>query len=311
MNERLEENALRFDGGASVASGTGEAETLERLEGAVPNETSETPRAPRGKRQSERARTVGVFNGFNVWGVLGVLLAGLAIAALWTAIQGGREAWRRANCAVKLKMIAVAMRAYCDANGVLPPAYTVDEAGRPLHSWRVLILPYLESSPLYREIRLDEPWDSEHNSRFHSLPVSPFACPSRVAALPNWAPITETTYSVVVGNETAFPGAGKQRKREDFTDGFSKTLCVVERKTPVCWMEPTQELTLETFAAELANEHKGRKSGEGGALAATFDLAVRFVPASTDATTLKGAATVAGGEKKVEFEQIEPRFAAD
>ena len=311
MNERLEENALRFDGGASVASGTGEAETLERLEGAVPNETSETPRAPRGKRQSGRARTVGVFNGFSVRGVLGVLLTALAVAGLWAAIQGGREAWRRADCAVKLKMIAVAMQTYCYANGVLPPAYTVDEAGRPLHSWRVLILPYLESSPLYREIRLDEPWDSEWNSRFHSLPVSPFACPSRVAALPDGAPVAETTYSVVVGNETAFPGVGKWRKWEDFADGLAKTLCVVERKTPVCWMDPTQELTLETFAAELANEHKGRKSGEGGALAATFDLAVRFVPASADATTLKGAATVAGGEKVGEFERLEPTFAAN
>ncbi|MBQ2850751.1 MAG: DUF1559 domain-containing protein [Thermoguttaceae bacterium] len=276
MNERSKENAFPLDGGANGAND------------------------PNGAKRAVSRR-----------GVLGVLLTTLAVAALWAAIQGGREAWRRANCAVKLKMIAVAMQAYCDANGVLPPAYTVDEAGRPLHSWRVLILPHLESSPLYREIRLDEPWDSEWNSRFHSLPVSPFACPSRVAALPNGAPITETTYSVVVGNETAFPGVGKWRKWEDFADGLAQTLCVVERKTPVCWMDPTQELTLETFAAELANEHKGRKSGEGGALAATFDLAVRFVPASTDAATLKGAATVAGGEKKVEFEQIEPRFAAD
>ncbi len=76
-------------------------------------------------------------------------------------------------------------------------------------------------------------------------------------------------------------------------------------------MDPTQELTLETFAAERANEHKGRKSGESGALAATFDGAVRFVPTSTDAPTLKGAATVAGGEKVGEFERLEPTFAAN
>ena len=240
-----------------------------------------------------------------VGGVLGVLLAGLAVAGLWAAIQGGREAWRRANCAVNLKNIEVAIFAYNAANGVLPPAYTVDEAGRPLHSWRVLILPYLENSTLYREIRLDEPWDSEWNSQFHSLPVSPFACPSRVAALPDGTPIAETTYSVVVGDETAFPGAGNWRKWEDFADGLSETLAVVERKTPVCWMDPTRELTLETLAAELANEHKGRKSGEGGALAATFDAAVRFIPASTDAATLKGAATVAGGENVGEFERVE------
>ncbi len=200
MNERSEENALSLDGGADEAE-----------------------------------RASGVFSVFNVGGVLGVLLTALAVAGLWAAVQAGREAWRRTGCAVKLQAIAVALQAYCDANGVLPPAYTVDEAGRPLHSWRVLILPYLESSSLYREIRLDEPWDSEWNSRFHSLPVAPFACPSSgVATGADGGAVAETTYSVVVGEETAFPGAGKQRKWEDFADGLSRTLAVVERKTPVC-----------------------------------------------------------------------------
>ena len=248
-------------------------------------------RSEENGRGANRAKTA-----VGVWGVLGVLLAGLAVAGLWAAIQGGREAWRRANCAVKLQAIAVAMQAYCYENGVLPPAYTVDEAGRPLHSWRVLILPHLESSPLYREIRLDEPWDSEWNSRFHSLPVSPFACPSRVAALPNGAPVAETTYSVVVGDETAFPGAGNWRKREDFTDGLSETLAVVERKMPVCWMDPTQELTLETLAAEVGSEHSA------GFYAAFFDGSVRFLPSTTDAATLNAWATVAGDEEVGEFE---------
>lgn len=284
MENRLEENALG-DGGASVAAKNSA-------------ENSTTRKRPRG-------RTVGA------WGVLGVLLTAVAVAALCSAIQGAREAWRRTGCAVNLKNIWAAMFAYNAANGVLPPAYTVDEAGRPLHSWRVLILPYLENSTLYREIRLDEPWDSEWNSQFHRLPVSPFACPSRVAALPDGTPIAETTYSVVVGDETAFPDAGNWRKWEDFADGLSETLCVVERKTPVCWMDPTQELTLETFAAELANEHKGGKGGEGGAFAATFDGAVRFVPVSTDAATLKGAATVAGGEKVGEFERVKTTFASN
>ncbi|MBQ8364106.1 MAG: DUF1559 domain-containing protein [Thermoguttaceae bacterium] len=265
MNERSKENAFPLDDGANGAK-----------------------------------RAVGV------GGVLGVLLTGLAVAGLWAAVQTGREAWRRTDCAVKLKMIAVAMQTYCYANGVLPPAYTVDETGRPLHSWRVLILPYLESSPLYREIRLDEPWDSKWNSQFHRLPVSPFACPSSdVATGADGGAVAETTYSVVVGDETAFPDAGKWRKWKDFADGLSRTLAVVERKTPVCWMDPTRELTLETLAAEVGSGHKS------GFYAAFFDGSVRFLPATTDAATLKGAATVAGGEKVGEFERLEPTFAAN
>ncbi|MBQ8364107.1 MAG: hypothetical protein IJX36_09305, partial [Thermoguttaceae bacterium] len=70
---------------------------------------------------------------------------------------------------------------------------------------------------------------------------------------------------------------------------------VVERKTPVCWMDPTRELTLETLAAEVGSGHKA------GFNAAFFDGCVRFLSATTDAATLKGAATAAGGEETSEF----------
>lgn len=232
------------------------------------------------------------------WFLLGT--AALLGAAILLGATAGfllrlREATRNERCENNLRRIYQAFAEYAEANGTYPPAFTVDAEGRKLHSWRVLLLPYLDEEALFAQIRLDEPWDSEWNSRFHSLPVSPFACPSRVAALPNGAPIAETTYSVVVGNETAFPGAGKWRKWEDFADGLAKTLCVVERKTPVCWMNPTQELTLETLAAEVGSGHKA------GFNAAFFDGCVRFLPSTTDAATLNAWATVAGGEETPEF----------
>ena len=62
-----------------------------------------------------------------------------------------------------LKQIGLAMHNYHDARGRLPAAYTVDKDGKPLLSWRVLILPYTEEAALYKEFHLDEPWDSEHN----------------------------------------------------------------------------------------------------------------------------------------------------
>jgi hypothetical protein len=45
----------------------------------------------------------------------------------------------------------------------LPPAVLYSKDGRPLHSWRVLLLPFLEEEALFREFKLDEPWDSPHN----------------------------------------------------------------------------------------------------------------------------------------------------
>jgi Protein of unknown function (DUF1559) len=70
-----------------------------------------------------------------------------------------------------LKMVALAIFKYYDRHGTLPPSYSVDKAGKPLLSWRVLILPYLEQQAVYRQFHLDEPWDSPHNIKL--LPLMP------------------------------------------------------------------------------------------------------------------------------------------
>src|SRR5262245_6205217 len=74
-----------------------------------------------------------------VVGIIAVL-----IAFLLPSIRSGGEAARRAQCTNNLKQIALALYNYEQEHKVLPPAYTVDATGRPLHSWRTLILPYLE-----------------------------------------------------------------------------------------------------------------------------------------------------------------------
>ena len=260
---------------------------------------------PQKKKQSGCAVVGGVCCVLFIFVALGFRFVGLETARrALLASDWGRlvllesERGRRTICANNLEKVALGVQIYGDLNEVLPPAFTVDAEGRPLHSWRVLILPYLgeEAAALYEQIRLDEPWDSEWNARFHSRAPSVFVCPSSdVATGADGGAVAETTYSVVVGDETAFPGAGKERKWEDFADGLSQTLCVVERKTPVCWMDPTRELTLETLAAEVGSGHKA------GFNAAFFDGCVRFLSATTDAATLKGAATAAGGEETSEF----------
>ena len=270
--------------------------------GEAPEDADSTPQK---KKRSGCAVVGGVCCVLLICVALGFRFVGLETArrALLASDWGRRvllesERGRRTICANNLEKVALAVQIYGDFNEVLPPAFTVDAEGRPLHSWRVLILPYLgeEAAALYEQIRLDEPWDSDWNARFHSRAPDVFVCPSLgVATEADGAPVAETTYSVVVGDETAFPGAGKERKWEDFADGLSKTLCVVERKTPVCWMEPTSELTLETLAAEVGSGHKA------GFNAAFFDGCVRFLPSTTDAATLNAWATAAGGEETPEF----------
>src|SRR5262245_59728137 len=64
-----------------------------------------------------------------------------------------------------LKMVRLAMHNFHDAMGRFPAATAYAKNGKPLLSWRVAILPYIEEDALYRQFKLDEPWDSPHNKK--------------------------------------------------------------------------------------------------------------------------------------------------
>ncbi|MBV9126015.1 MAG: DUF1559 domain-containing protein, partial [Planctomycetes bacterium] len=64
-----------------------------------------------------------------------------------------------------LKQIALAFHSMNDTYNFMPPAAICGKDGRPLLSWRVAILPYIEQQNLYNQFRLDEPWDSPTNKK--------------------------------------------------------------------------------------------------------------------------------------------------
>ncbi|GHT14216.1 hypothetical protein FACS1894170_11020 [Planctomycetales bacterium] len=127
-------------------------------------------------------------------GILGlIVMIGVQLALLLPAVSAARGAAMRMQCANHEKQIMLAIHNYHDVYNGLPPLYTVDDDGKPLHSWRVLILPFIEHSDLYEKIHLDEPWDSEYNKQFHDQVISVYRCPSR--------PLTPgtCTYSAIAG----------------------------------------------------------------------------------------------------------------
>src|SRR4051794_6845264 len=81
----------------------------------------------------------------------GVIIVGLLAALLLPNYRGGapRHAARRMQCSNHLKQIGLALQNYHDDYGTLPPAYIADSTGKPIHSWRVLLLPYIEQKLLY------------------------------------------------------------------------------------------------------------------------------------------------------------------
>ncbi|MBQ9454423.1 MAG: DUF1559 domain-containing protein, partial [Thermoguttaceae bacterium] len=161
--------------------------------------------------------------------------AGMLVGLLLPAVQQARQAARSMQTMNNYKEIGLAMLNHEATFRGLPTAYTVDEEGKPLHSWRVLILPYVGGLDLYEKIRLDEPWDSEWNRQFHDQ------CPKVYQSVFNPSK-TDAVVGVVVGQGTMFPPVTEKGKKgiglEKVTDGLSNTIMLVPCK-PVCWMDPT------------------------------------------------------------------------
>ena len=182
---------------------------------------------------------------------LGLLVCG-GVALLLPAVQQAREAARRSSCKNNLKQIALALHNYHEIHGTFPPAYIADKNGKPMHSWRVLILPYLEQQPLFDRYRFDEPWDGPNNRQLAAMMPDVFRCPSA----PDGSP--KTHYVVVVGPKTVFPGAESIRFRQ-IKDGTSSTILTVESpEKAVHWMKPE-----DISPAEFLRQMESAK-GDGG-----------------------------------------------
>src|SRR5690242_17032670 len=115
---------------------------------------------PAAARESKRKTSV-LLIVIAVIGGLFLLLCctGVPFALILPAVQQAREAARRSQCKNNLKQIGLALHNYHETYGGLPPAFVADDQGRPMHSWRVLILPFLGEQALYNEYNLSEPWD--------------------------------------------------------------------------------------------------------------------------------------------------------
>ncbi len=202
----------------------------------------------------------------------GIVLGALMMIVTVLAALGAEsvEPSRRAVCANNLKQIALAMQNYHEANGAYPPAAKYDANGKPLLSWRVLILPYVEQQGLYEQFHLDEPWDSPHNKPLADRMPSVFRCPSE--RLPS---ASLTTYLVVVDPRSMFTGEASGVSISNVGDGSAATLLVVEAASSVPWSKP-EDLSLAPSDRPLGVGSKH----PGGLNASMADGSVRFIRTS-------------------------------
>ena len=172
---------------------------------------------------------------------------------LLPAVQSAREAARRMTCTNNLKQIGLALHNYYQTYKCFPPAYIANKNGKPMHSWRVLILPFLECNSLYKQYDFNEPWDGPNNRKLMAFRPRLYTCPCDDSAL---APDgTTTSYLAVVGANAAWH-RDKVSSIADFTlhEQAANTIMLIETaNSGIQWTEP-RDLDLDHLASAAGRD---------------------------------------------------------
>lgn len=181
--------------------------------------------------------------------------------------RSAREVTRHYVCSANLQKLALAMHEFHDRKGTFPLPAITDQAGRPLLSWRVAILPHLGPSgvALYKQFHLTEPWDSPHNRQLLDKMPAIYACPDEPRSNPRM-----TNYLVTVGPGTLFDG--RPKRIADVTAGTSNTVMITESNQGVPWTAPQDIIADSTAGGPQAGSRHA--DGHHHAMA---DGSVRFV----------------------------------
>jgi hypothetical protein len=209
------------------------------------------------------------------------------VALLKPLIGGVGASAARQESLKQLTQIGIALHSYHDDHKTFPPADVYDKQGRPLLSWRVAVLPYLGENALYRQFKLDEPWDSPHNKKLLAKMPQIYLSP-----LSRKGDEGKTVYLAPVGKDTAFPGR-QALSIKDFTDGTSNTILIVEAtdERAIPWTKP------EELPYDAKDPVAGLMSKNRDWFPAVFaDGAARVIPLEIGLDNIRAMFTRNGGE---------------
>ncbi len=221
---------------------------------------------------------------------IALLVSALAILPLSTRDSSGQSdkatgnsssaAEELVNNRNRMKAISLAILNHESARGHLPAGANYDKQGKPLLSWRVHILPFLEdegSLSLYKQFHLDEPWDSPHNRALIKKMPDAFASDAQIASK------GMTSFLAVFGDGTIFPPKRGLRLHE-IIDGTSNTISFVKANgaSATVWTRPDD---LSFADKKLLSKVVGAQTE--GFLAAFVDGSNSLLSGSTDDETLR------------------------
>ena len=257
-----------------------------------------TPFAPQAAASQRSGGAAGVLAVFGIVLLAGVCLAGLIAALIVPVYHSAQTATQQSATNANLQVIGAALFAYHGDFGHFPPAYLADDQGQPMHSWRVLLLPYLGHQALYDAYNFSEPWNGPNNSLLQTQMPPVYYSGNPLATTATGSSVT-TRYAVISG-----PGAAFDSKltftTTDMTDGLPSTILVAEAATPVHWMAPADiDYSTMGFVVNGPLPPNGNGIGSdtaGGAFVLTGDGQVHFLPADLFEDTVKALVTRAGKE---------------
>jgi type II secretory pathway pseudopilin PulG len=243
----------------------------------------ESPKNLQASRIARKGNSFSLLTMLVVVGMVVVLTALMLPSIRWAPDSRGRT-----KCMNNLKNITLALISYTERHNAFPPAYTVDANGNRLHSWRTLILPYLDQQALYESIDLSKPWNDPANAKAFGKELDVYSC--RAAKLSHGL----TTYLGNAAADGCFTGE-RPRPVSEKTYPHHNTVLVVEVASShaVHWMAPE-----DADESILLNFGSGNKSAHIGVVGAGFvDGTVRILSVDLDSHVRRTLISASGSDE--------------
>ncbi|MFO7908010.1 MAG: DUF1559 domain-containing protein [Pirellulaceae bacterium] len=234
-------------------------------------------------------------------------LLAIVVVLIGPAVHWLRQANQRMECGSNLRQIGIALGNYHDVHGSFPPAIIYADDGTALHSWRLLLAPFVICNPVY-DAYMDarhEPWNSPRHkflidetpdewgqptgTRLYDAEYFCYRCPS--------APDSQgrmcTNYVMLIDDRPGQPNAaptwpGSEPPKRDPP---SRIIVIEIVDSDIHWMEP-RDVLLSELSLKINDPSKPSiSSHHGGACVLRADGSVLVLDDSETAEHLQDLLT--------------------